>query len=306
MTGFDTLTIVYGTIIGISLGLTGGGGSIFAVPLLIYGLHTNVREAVGISLAAVGATALFGALMHLRPGHLEVKTAFVFALAGMAGAPFGTWIGARLPDALTLSVFALLMLFVGYRMWRIRAPRIQTEPTCPRDENDQLHWTSRCFVLLMLSGLLVGVLSGIFGVGGGFIIVPALIMVSGMNIHRAVSSSLLVIALICVSGVASYLIRGDSMPVKLSSLFIIGGLIGMIGGGLLRSRLSASMLRRVFAVGMWLVGLFVLAQNLGFASSPSPATMLKEEVTELNPTPYPWLDTSGKSPENVETDPKRS
>lgn len=262
MSGLDTLTILYGTIIGVSLGLTGGGGSIFAVPLLIYGLHTGVREAVGISLAAVGATALFGALLQMKPGRLEIKTSLIFAFAGMLGAPAGTWIGARLPDVVTLSAFALIMLYVGIRMWGGKAGEVRRKVTCSRDADGEMKLSPRCFAFLSGAGVLVGILSGILGVGGGFIIVPALIFVSGMSIHRAVSSSLLVIALICVSGVASYIWRGESLPVKLSVLFISGGLLGMIGGGLLRTICSAPVLSRVFALSMWFVGLFVLSQNL--------------------------------------------
>ncbi len=262
MSGFDTLTILYGTIIGVSLGLTGGGGSIFAVPLLIYGLHTGVREAIGVSLAAVGATALLGALMQMRPGRLEINTSLIFALAGMVGAPLGTWIGTELPDALLLSAFGLLMLYVGIRMWREKTSQVRGEVTCARDRDGELRLTPLCFALLSVTGLFVGILSGVFGVGGGFLIVPALILVSGMSIHRAVGSSLLVIALICLAGVASYIWRGDSMPLKLSSLFIVGGLLGMIGGGMFRQRFSPPVLRRVFAVSMCCVGIFVLFQNL--------------------------------------------
>jgi len=262
MSPFDLFTIVCGTVIGVSLGLTGGGGSIFAVPLLIYALQTGVREAVGVSLAAVGATALFGAIMQLRPGNVEVKTALIFAGAGMVGAPLGTGIGSRIPDAVTLSAFALLMVIVGFRMWRNKTPDNRRDATCARDETGMVTWTSRCFVFMCLTGFFVGVLSGIFGVGGGFIIVPALILVSGMAIHRAVASSLLVIALICVSGVASYLIQGEPFPLRLAFFFVAGGFLGMLGGGKLRTHLSPIMLRRVFAIGMWGVGVFVLSRSL--------------------------------------------
>ena len=118
MTSYDLLTVVYGLVIGFSLGSTGGGGSIFAVPLLIYGLGTGVREAVGISLAAVGATSLLGATLRWRAGELEMRTGLIFAMCGMVAAPLGTVAGGKFPDALTLSAFAVLMFLVGLRMWR--------------------------------------------------------------------------------------------------------------------------------------------------------------------------------------------
>src|SRR6478752_1254751 len=117
MTPSDFLTIAFGMVIGFSLGLTGGGGSIFAVPMLIYGLGTGVREAAAISLAAVGATSLLGALLRWRAAELELRGGIVFALGGLIGAPFGIAIGARLPEALVLIGFALLMGIVGRSMW---------------------------------------------------------------------------------------------------------------------------------------------------------------------------------------------
>ncbi len=259
---FDVLTAVCGLVIGFSLGLTGGGGSIFAVPLLIYALRSEVREAVGISLAAVGATSLFGAAMQSRTGNLDWRTGLVFAAAGMGGAPVGTWAGGKLPDAVTLSLFAILMLAVGARMWANRGVDEAGSSLCSRRMGGQLHWSPRCFSVLLAAGFLVGFLSGVFGVGGGFIIVPALVLVTGMSMHAAVATSLLVIGLICVSGVTSYVLAGDLLPLRLTILFAGGGLVGMIGGNDLRTRLPGPALKRVFAAGMWLVALFVLAQQV--------------------------------------------
>lgn len=107
------LSLLFGTIVGLSLGLTGGGGAIFAVPLLVYGLAVAPQDAVGISLAAVGATALIGALQRLRAHEVDLATGVLFALAGMVGAPLGAWLNPRLPGALLLMLFALLMLVVA-------------------------------------------------------------------------------------------------------------------------------------------------------------------------------------------------
>ena len=104
------LGLAFGAVVGFSLGLTGGGGSIFAVPLLVYGLAVRPREAIGISLAAVGATALVGGLRRLARGEVEVRTGLLFAAAGMLGAPAGSWLGGGVPEGLLLVLFAVLML----------------------------------------------------------------------------------------------------------------------------------------------------------------------------------------------------
>lgn len=263
MSSSDFLTIAFGSIIGFSLGLTGGGGSIFAVPLLIYGLGTGAREAVSISLAAVGATSLLGAALRWRAAELELRGGMVFALGGLLGAPLGTAIGKRLPEALILIGFALLMGIVGIRMWRggQATPSLRQTSPCGLGDDHRIHLTSRCVAIVLGAGLLVGVLSGIFGVGGGFIIVPALIFVTGIPIHRAVSTSLLVIAVICASGVGSHSLAGEGLPASLTALFIGGGCLGMLPGLRLRSRLSGPGLNRVFAVGMWVVAVFLIVKN---------------------------------------------
>jgi len=258
MTPTDLLTIAFGMIIGISLGLTGGGGSIFAVPLLIYGLGTGAREAVAISLAAVGSTSLLGAGLRWRAAELELRGGIVFAIGGLVGAPFGSAIGRRLPETFTLIGFALLMGIVGLRMWQ-RQERTPLRQTQAGDH--RVHVTPKRVAIVLATGLLVGVLSGIFGVGGGFIIVPALIFVTGIPIHRAITTSLLVIAVICASGVTANSLAGEGLPVWLTILFIAGGFLGMLPGTRLRSRLSGPLLNRVFAAGMWVVAVFLIVKN---------------------------------------------
>jgi uncharacterized membrane protein YfcA len=260
------LSLLFGTIVGLSLGLTGGGGAIFAVPLLVYGLTVAPQDAVGISLAAVGATALIGALQRLRAHEVDLATGVLFALAGMVGAPLGAWLNARLPGALLLMLFALLMLVVAVRMWRRASPVPgQTSPlssACARDEHGRLILTSHCVLTLIAVGLLTGILSGLFGVGGGFIIVPALVLVSGMAMHRAVATSLVVITLVSVSGVLSYLIAGRPVEWMLTGLFAVGGIIGMTLGTQWSRRLSGPILQQGFAVALVVVAAFVITRNL--------------------------------------------
>lgn len=271
------LNLLFGAVVGLSLGLTGGGGSIFAVPLLVYGLGAAPREAVGISLAAVGATALVGALGRLRSGQVELRTGILFALAGMLATPAGAWLGGRVPDALLLTLFSALMVLIALRMWAraarrpeessaVRAaasprPDEESGPSCRRDPSGRLALTSRCATVLAIAGLVTGVLSGLFGVGGGFVIVPALVLTSGMDIHRAVATSLLVIALVSGAGVASYAFSGRPLPVVATSIFVAGGVAGMGAGTLLARRLSGPGLQKTFAVAMLAVAAFVVARN---------------------------------------------
>lgn len=256
----DLLGLAYGLIVGVSLGLTGGGGSIFAVPLLIYGLGIPVGTAIGLSLASVGITAGFGAALRLKAKEVDVRAGLVFAAAGMALAPVGAWLGTKAPATLLLSSFAILMAFVGIRMWRGKSGEgVVPGPCVTRPGGGP---GAGCYARLSAAGCAAGLMSGLFGVGGGFIIVPALLYVTGMSIHRAVATSLLVIFLISLSGLAAHLARGQQFPMPVTALFIGGGFGGMFLGGALRSRLSGPLLQKVFAIGMWFVAIYMLARNL--------------------------------------------
>ncbi|MBX9790199.1 MAG: sulfite exporter TauE/SafE family protein [Pirellulales bacterium] len=270
------LTVMFGALVGFSLGLTGGGGAIFAVPLLVYGLGVDAREAVGVSLLTVGATALVGFGQRARAGLVEFPTGLLFAVAGMIGAPVGALLADRIPDAVLLGAFALLMLVIAARMWLKAAdstaalPILTREatleadagPTCRRDPAGKLHLTSRCAMLLGATGLGAGVLSGMFGVGGGFIIVPALVVFSGMGIQRAIGTSLLVITLISASGSASHLLAGKDLTLSTAGLFTVGSLAGLFAGTGLAQRLAGPTLQQVFAVAIVVVAVFVLLRTL--------------------------------------------
>jgi len=267
------LSLIFGAVVGLSLGLTGGGGAIFAVPLLVYGLGVSPREAVAISLAAVGATSFVGFLHRWRLGEVELRTGLLFAIAGMVGAPVGAWIASMIPEAILLLAFAGLMVIVAIRLWQQAShpvlppaacpiPEQQDGPTCQRDATGALILTSRCAVLLLVVGVLTGVLSGLFGVGGGFVIVPALVLFSGMSIHRAVGTSLMVIALVSVSGVAAQAWAGRVIDPVVTSLFIAGGIAGLFAGQRIGRRLSGPALQKVFAVAILAVAAFVIVRNL--------------------------------------------
>lgn len=270
------LSILFGMAVGLSLALTGGGGSIYAVPLLVYGLGFPPHEAAGISLAAVGATALAGAVPRWINGQVDLRTGLIFAGAGMVGAPFGSAIAARMAPSLMLPLFSLLMFAVAFLMWRRaeRGARVAAEaeayslaapsrsPACPRDAQGRLRMTSRCMAILTLAGLGTGALAGMFGVGGGFVIVPALTSLGGMEIHRAVATSLVAVALISLAGVAARLASGQSLDLGAAALFAAGGLIGMAAGSPLARRFSGPALQRAFSVAIVFAAIWVIAKSI--------------------------------------------
>ncbi len=280
------ISLLFGVIIGFSLGLTGGGGSIFAVPLLVYGLALPAHQAVGVSLFAVGATALGGAIVRLRRREVDLWAALLFGVAGMLGAPLGAALGAKLPPGGLLSGFAVLMLLVAARMWRqaLRRPG-ETQvvragvdaraasgsgPACRINPAGGLILSSRCARVLALGGLLTGALSGLFGVGGGFLIVPALVLMASLSIQRAVATSLLVIAIISISGGVAHLLAGHhTLNWTITVLFVLGGLGGMLLGARLSRRLAGPALQKLFAAAMIGVAVAMLGVQIWRAFTAS-------------------------------------
>ncbi len=269
------LAVLFGTVVGFALGMTGGGGGVFAVPLLVYGLGIAPREAVGISLASVGGTALAGVVPRLWRGEVEMRTGMLFAIAGMVGAPVGSYLSTVIPETVLLVMFGCLMLVVAWRMWaKTRNPKLvigvcatesralHNRSACQRDEDGTLRLNSRCARLLVLVGFVTGILSGMFGVGGGFVIVPALVLFSGMEIHRAVGTSLLAIFLISISGVTSYVAAGRELSLELTLLFLSGGVVGIWLGSLIAKKLNGPTLQKVFATAVVMVAVFVIVKTV--------------------------------------------
>lgn len=267
------LTLLFGALVGFSLGLTGGGGAIFAVPLLVYGLGVPAREAVGVSLLTVGSTSLVGFVQRASRGLVEFPTGLLFAAAGMIGAPVGSWLADWIPETLLLGLFALLMLVIAIRMWHkaadsdARLPIVMDEnagPTCQRDPQGKLRLTSPCAMVLAAVGLGSGVLSGLFGVGGGFIIVPALVVFSGMGMQRAIGTSLLVITLISASGAASHLLAGKDLSLATAGVFTAGSIAGLFAGSTLAQRLGGATLQKAFAAAIVAVALYVIVRTVSY------------------------------------------
>jgi uncharacterized membrane protein YfcA len=267
------LSLMLGTIVGFSLGLTGGGGAIFAVPLLVYGVAVDPRQAVGVSLITVTGTALVGFAQRMRANEVEFSTGLLLALSAVLGTPVGVWLSRQLPEAALLVAFGLLMLVIALRMWlkahqhepsaaRVPVAR-NTTPACRRDRQGGLKLTTCCALLLAAIGVGVGMLTGLFGVGGGFIIVPALVTFSGMDMQRAIGTSLLIITLTSAVGIATQFASGGTVPWSVAIPFLIGSIAGLFAGTALAGRLAGPRLQQVFALAIVSVGAFVIVRNLG-------------------------------------------
>jgi uncharacterized membrane protein YfcA len=243
------IAIILSSLVGVSLGLLGGGGSILAVPLLVYVARIDVHAAIGMSLAIVGATSLGGALVHGRAGRVDLKAALIFGAAGMIAAPFGARASHAVEHRVLLLLFAVLMIAVGGLMLRGRRGGRGGVPHPPRR------------LAIVGAGLGVGLLTGFLGVGGGFLIVPALTLLAGLPIHTAVGTSLLVIALNAAAGLAGHLRHGE-IPLGLTAAFTAASLLGASIGGQIAERFEPIRLRRAFAVFVILVGLALLAANV--------------------------------------------
>jgi len=268
------VAILCGGAVGLALGLTGGGGSIFAVPLLIYVLGMAPDQAMPISLVAVSVSAIVGGAQSIRHRLAVWQPTIIFALGGVLGAPLGMLAVKHVAEHWIVGGFALLAIAVGSLMWRaaqvfpaqaaaVRARTYDSDggPICVLAPDGQLRFTAPCAAALALIGLGTGFLSGMFGIGGGFLIVPALVLVTRMGVHRAVATSLLIIAAIGSSGAISALLHGG-IAWQVLVPFTAGGAVAMVAGRLLAERLAGPRLQKVFAVAVFGVGVGMLIESL--------------------------------------------
>ena len=223
--------------IGLSLGLTGAGGSILTLPVLVYLAGVPPKEAVGLSLLIVGVSALVGAWQRARAGEVHFKAAGMFVISGMVGAVLGSRLTHLLTPAALMLTFAVLMLLPG-------KTAVQPAPECK---------PARC----LMAGFAVGVLTGFLGVGGGFLLMPALVRFARLPLRVATGTSLAVIACNSASGFLSHL-GGAPTPWLLAAVFSVIAAIGVMAGGRIASRLPEKLLRRVFAVLVLATAAFVL------------------------------------------------
>jgi len=249
----DTLHLVLGALsgvlVGFSLGLVGGGGSILAVPLMVYvvGVHSP-HVAIGTSALAVAVNAATGLLQHARAGTVRWRCGAMYAGAGILGALAGSTLGKNFDGQRLLFLFAILMLVVGALMLRDRRAVGTEGAQCNRRNAPKV----------LTYGLGTGAFSGFFGIGGGFLIVPGLIASTDMLMINAVGTSLIAVTAFGVTTAANYAFSG-LVDWLLAAVFIAGGVAGGFGGTALARRLSGDgQLKTVFAILIFVVALYML------------------------------------------------
>ena len=240
-------------LVGFVLGLLGGGGSVLTVPILIYALHVPVKPAIAASLCVVGLVAFIGFISHWRQGTVAPRVAFVFGPSAVIAAYAGARIAKHVPAHVQIVLFALFGLVGSVMMFRGTFRKAQ--PVAQSEYH--FHADSRTVILLVLEGAGVGLLTGLIGVGGGFLIVPALVLVAKLPMRLAVGTSLLVITMNALSGFLGY---AGTVPVDwhLVTWFTAVAAAGSIIGTLLSKRLEQRTLKQVFGVLLIGVSLYVL------------------------------------------------
>lgn len=240
--------LALGFIIGLTLGLLGGGGSILTVPALVYVAGLSPQAAVTASLAIVGINSLAGASTHRAQGTLNWKVALVFGGAGMLAAYLSAGLSQLIPARALLIAFALLMLVVGGVMLLRRSAGEQAG-------------AARSWPVIAVTGVGVGVLTGFLGVGGGFLIVPALVMLVGLPMRQAVGTSLIIIAMNSLAGFLGHL-QGPPIDIQVVVIFVAAGLAGALIGTRLTRIVHPEHLRKAFAVFVIGLAIFLLVDNL--------------------------------------------
>lgn len=262
--------IVIGLIIGLVLGLTGAGGSVFAVPLLVLLASLPMSQATGVALAAVAASALYGSTRNARGGQILWGPALMLGAGGVIAAPLGQYAARFIPDLWLLAGFNVLALIIAVRMLigarrhpeQSRVVRANpgavtpSAPLCRLSPTGSFQWRPPCIAGLAIGGVAVGILSGLFGVGGGFLIVPLLLGISRLDMHRAVATSLVIIAAVSAAGFAGHWWLADELNGALIAQVIAGGVLGMMGGQLVSQRINHTLAQQLFAAS--LIGVSVI------------------------------------------------
>lgn len=276
-----------GVIVGVVLALTGAGGGILAIPLLVFGLHLPLQQAAPIGLAAVGIAAAVGALLGLREGMVRYRAALLIGATGMLAAPVGVALAHRLPNRPLLVAFACVLAYTAWRMRRGGAARPESAPNAavhPGDEQSprvaadlvpapacavddagrRLTWTRRCARALAATGAVSGLMSGMLGVGGGFVIVPSLTRFTDLDARTIQATALAVIAMVSASGVTTAALHG-AIDWRLALPFAAGAIAALLAGRRVARRLPTARLQQAFAAIAAVVAVLMLARAAGWS-----------------------------------------
>lgn len=254
------LSLFLALLIGLSLGLMGGGGSILTVPILIYILDMEPKTAIALSLAIVGLASLFGSVYQFKRGNVDLKVAAIFTPSAMIGTFTGAKASVLLSSSLQLVIFAIVMLLASYFMFKSRPAQEHKKETLKNQDGDSI-FVGQNIPLIIIEGLVVGVLTGVVGVGGGFLIVPALVLLGDIPMKKAIGTSLLVITFKSFSGFIGYI---DIIEIpwffllKFSTLTILGILLGTY----LVKFIPAQKLKKSFSIFLVFMACFILYKNV--------------------------------------------
>ena len=249
------MELLAGMVTGLLLGLLGSGGSIVTLPALIYLADVDVKPAMAMTFGIVAITAAFATIQHARKGRVKLRVAAVFGLTGMTGTYLGARLGVWMPDTLQMIMFASIMLLAAWQM-------CASQPLRQVVMGPALNGDRFSFRLphIAVHGVVVGLLTGMVGVGGGFLIVPALVLLSGLSIRDAVGTSLVVVSMKSVAGFAGYL---GEIEVEYGVMlgFALVAIIGSLAGVLLSNRIPGQKLKVVFSIFMVFVAGTILLES---------------------------------------------
>lgn len=238
------------TLIGFTLGILGGGGSILTVPILVYILKFAPKLSIALSLAIVGLTAIIGSIAHFRQKNIDLKVAITFAPLAMVGTFLGAKIAAHMSASTQLILFAVIMLLASMNMLL-------------KKENKPSNISGKKrIILITILGFIVGVVTGIVGVGGGFLIVPALVILGRVPIKKSIGTSLFIISLNSLSGFSGYLGQFE-IPWKFLILFTVFTSIGTFLGTYCIRFIDQKLLKKIFAIFLIIMGALILYKNSG-------------------------------------------
>ena len=270
------LGLALGAVVGLILALAGAGGGILAVPLLVFGLHLSIMQAAPVGLIAVGAASAFGAALGLREGLVRYRAAALIGITGMVLAPLGVRLARLIPNAPLMVAFSVVLAWVAWRMFnqarrtaagQPESPQVQSQLPCVLNPSEgRLVWTMPCAWALAGTGAVSGILSGLLGVGGGFVIVPSLSRYTNLATRSIFATSLAVIALVSVGGVAAAAWQG-SIAWAIAGPFAVGAIAALLTGRLIAARLAGARLQQAFAVTSGAVSMLLLARGMGWIAA---------------------------------------
>jgi hypothetical protein len=254
----SVLILISGLFTGLLLGIFGSGGSIITTPALLYLLDVEAKSAIAMSLGIVAVTATITALQHWRWGNVNLKITAVFGAFGVIGTYGGALLGVITPVAIQLTIFALVMYAAAYKMLKPKHKSVGAAAVadCLGGNCDELQYTH-----IAIHGIAVGVLTGVVGVGGGFLIVPALVLLSGLPMKQAVGTSLSIVALKSFAGFAGYA-GAVEINYALMASFTGVAIVGSVIGSLISNRLPAALLQRGFGTFLVFVASYILFKNV--------------------------------------------